>query len=97
MRLVPSATTFNKVNWACISVGKPGCGIVRILTAFGRCPLESNVMLSSVTVTSIPASRNFSITASKVSAFVPRQVILPPETAAATKKVPVSIRSATTR
>ena len=54
-------------------------------------------MVSSVTVTSIPASRNFSITASSVSALVPWHVILPPETAAAIKNVPVSIRSATMR
>ena len=71
MRLVPSAIAFNKVNCACISVGKPGCGIVRIFTAFGRCPFESSVMVSSVTLTSIPASRSFSMTASRVSALVP--------------------------
>ena len=96
MILVPSATMFNKVNWACISVGKPGCGAVRILTAFGRLPCISNVMLSSVTSTSAPASRSLSITASMVSALVFLHTTRPPEMAPAIKNVPVSIRSGTT-
>ena len=44
----------------------------------------------------MPASRNFSITASNVSGLAFLQTILPPDTAAAIKNVPVSIRSATT-
>ena len=40
MILVPSATIFNNVNCACISVGNPGCGAVRIFTAFERLKTE---------------------------------------------------------
>lgn len=52
-------------------------------------------MLFSVTSTWAPASRNLSITASKVSALVFLHSMRPPEMAAATKKVPVSMRSGT--
>ena len=69
---------------------------MRILTAFGRLPSISRVIVSSVTSTWAPASRNLSITASKVLALVFLQTIRPPEIAAATKNVPVSIRSGTT-
>ncbi len=79
-----------------MSVGKPGCGAVRRLTARGRPPARSLIQ-SAPTWTSAPASRSFSSTASSVSGAAPVSRTSPPQAAAATRKVPVSIRSGSTR
>ncbi len=93
---VPFATRLSSENCACISVGKPGCGAVRIFTAVSSRSVISRLIQSSPLSTNAPASSSFASTASISSGLVLRQTILPPETAAATRKVPVSIRSATT-
>ena len=78
-----------------MSVGKPGCGAVWIFTAFARLFCISKQIQSSPTSICAPASFNFDMTASSRFGSVLRQVIFPFEIAAATKKVPVSIRSET--
>ena len=93
----PSATQLSAMNWACMSVGKAGYGAVVRLTARGLRPPMSTVMLSAVVVTSAPASASLSSTASSVSGRALRAVTRPPVIAAATRKVPVSIRSGSTR
>ena len=79
----PSAMVFIAINCACISVGKAGCGAVRMFTAFSL-PLLFTVILSAVCVTVAPASRSFSITASSKSGRAFFNVTLPPVIAAAT-------------
>ena len=79
-----------------MSVGNAGYGAVVRLTAFGRLPCMSRVMLSAVVSIFAPASVSLSSTASSVSGRALRAVTLPPVIAAATRKVPVSMRSGTT-
>lgn len=92
----PSATQLSAMNCACISVGNAGYGAVVRLTARGRLPCMSRVTLSAVVVIVAPASVSLSSTASRVSGRARRTVTLPPVIAAATKKVPVSMRSGST-
>ena len=81
----PTATLFSAINCACISVGKAGCGAVRILTAFNFPSLFTVMVFSTLlTFTSAPASRNFSITASNKSARALCSLTSPPVIAAAT-------------
>ena len=81
----PSETQFIAINCACISVGKAGCGAVRIFTAFNLPLLFIVIVFSTLlTFTSAPASRNFSITASSKSARALCNFTSPPAIAAAT-------------
>ena len=94
---LPGATTFKAMNWACISVGKPGYSVVRkdwALSELAPALLTCNPV--SVDSTLTPASRNLSMTASRWPALALCKCTSPPATATAHKNVPVSIRSATT-
>ncbi len=92
---VPSATQFRVMNCACMSVGNAGYGAVRRPTARGRPRMRRRMRSSSVSI-SAPASRSFASTASSVSGRAPVNVTSPPVAAAATRNVPVSIRSGIT-
>ena len=84
------------MNCACMSVGNAGYGAVVRLTAFGRLPCMSRVMVSSVVSIFAPASTSLDSTASMVFGRARLTVTLPPVIAAATRKVPVSMRSGST-
>ena len=82
---VPSATAFMAVNWACMSVGKPGCGWVWMSTASGRRPSMLTSIQSGPTPTLAPAVRSLPSTASSRLASVSRTRTRPPVIAAATR------------
>ncbi|MNS97997.1 hypothetical protein D3C72_1323480 [compost metagenome] len=66
----PRAITFRAMNWACMSVGKPGYSVVLKLCAFRWSyagPCEPMRMPSGSVTTVQPASRSLSITASRWS------------------------------
>ena len=83
------------MNWACMSVGNPGYSVVRKLWAVSR-PCDWMRMPSSTAATLAPASRSLSMTASRWSARPCRRTTSPPVAATAHRKVPASMRSATT-
>ena len=91
----PCDTALSAMNWACMSVAKPGYSVVRNDWAFNR-PVEAMRIPPSNAVTVAPASRNLSTSASWWSARPCSSVTSPPVAATAHKNVPVSIRSATT-
>ena len=78
-----------------MSVGKPGCSVVRMFTAFGRCFISIEIQSSPASI-SAPASTSLSKTASMVLGAALRSTTLPPVMATAHKNVPASIRSGTT-
>ena len=90
--LVPSANIWIAVICACMSVGKPGCGIV--LTSVGfrcfgpitRMPFSSSSMIA-------PISVNLEISGRLCSEIASSIKTLPSVIAAATMNVPASIRS----
>ena len=92
MTAVPVARVASAMNCACMSVGNPGCGAVRTLTA-RRGPSRRTRMRSPSMVMSAPTSRSLSITALNESGCAPVTVTSPPAAAAAARKVPVSMRS----
>ena len=84
------------MNCACMSVGKPGNGFVIRSTAFGLAgPWQR--MRSSVTVTADPASSSLASIADMWRGSAPVTVTSPPVMAAATSRVPASMRSGMTR
>ena len=92
--LVPSATNWIAVIWACISVGKPGWGIV--FTSVGKIcfgPMTRTPPSSSMI--SAPISINLEINGRLCSEIASAISTLPCVIAAATIKVPASIRSCT--
>ncbi|MCY1561139.1 hypothetical protein D9M68_983630 [compost metagenome] len=97
--LVPSATQLTVMNCACMSVGKPGYSVVRKLCAFmrpeARMRMKGPAALAPASI-SAPASVSLSITASRCSARPQRSSTSPPVAATAHRKVPASMRSATT-
>ncbi|CSC12736.1 Uncharacterised protein [Vibrio cholerae] len=60
----PFAIMFSSVNCACMSVGKPGCGAVRTVTALSSRPVISKLIQSSPHSISAPASSSLAKTAS---------------------------------
>ena len=94
-RLSPSATAFIAINCACMSVGKPGCSVVRMFTAFGRCCMSMEIQSSPASMMA-PASTSLSKTTSMVLGAALRRTTLPPVMATAQRKVPASMRSGTT-
>ena len=94
---VPCAMQSSAMNCACMSVGKPGYSVVRKLCALSCAPPALWIrMPSAAASTQAPASRSLSITASRWSARPWRSSASPPVAATAHKKVPASMRSATT-
>ena len=93
--LAPCAMVLSAMNCACMSVGKPGYSVVRNDCACMR-PCARMRMKPSPASIVAPASRSLSITASRCSARPCLSSTSPPVAATAHKKVPVSIRSATT-
>ena len=95
---VPWAMQLSAMNWACMSVGKPGYSVVRKPWALSVAPpVLCTRMPPSTACTLAPASRSFSMTASRWSARPWRSTTSPPVAATAHRKVPASMRSATTR
>ncbi|MNC88964.1 hypothetical protein D3C83_48470 [compost metagenome] len=92
---VPRAILFSAMICACMSVGKAGYGAVRTLTAFNA-PLAFSAIQSAPVSMLAPASRSLSSTASSMSGRAPVSLTLPPVAAAATRNVPVSMRSGIT-
>ncbi len=89
----PLATAFRAQNCACMSVGNAGYGIVRISTARGRRPPMPSSIQSGPVRMSAPASRSLIRTASRDSGSARLSRTEPPVIAAATRYVPVSMRS----
>ncbi len=84
------------MNWACMSVGKPGNGLVMMSAAFARAgPWQR--MRSPDTVTTAPHSSSLESIADMWRGSAPTTVTSPPVIAAATSRVPASMRSGITR
>ncbi len=91
-RLGPEAIVFTAMNWACMSVGKPGYSVVRKDTGFGRPSMRARMVLPD-TVSCTPISRSLSRATSKMSVRVLVSTISPPVAATAHRKVAASMRS----
>ena len=95
MTLRPLATDIKTMNCACMSVGKPGYGCVLTSTLLKASPPATVRPLSSTLILA-PASFSLSMQASRCAGSQPRSVTCPRVRAAATMKVPASIRSGMT-
>ena len=89
----PFATAINAVNWACMSVGKPGCGKVFTVTGLSFSTCERTRIPSASSVTSTPISIILEISGRLCSQTASLIKTSPPVIAAATINVPASIRS----
>ena len=90
--LVPSATESSAIIWGCMSVGKPGNGEVVTSIAPGRTGPRMVTQPGSGT-TSAPHLASAWIAAAQCAGSQPSSVRLPPEIAAAARKVAASMRS----
>ena len=89
--LVPFATLRSDVICDCMSVGNPGYGWVFMSTGETLFPLTLTDVSSSDIST--PASLSFAVTGLRWSGTTLSMVMSPPVIAAATMKVPASMRS----
>ena len=90
---VPLAWVISAMNWACMSVGNPGCSLVVMSTAVRSVQPSISSVLASGEPMLQPAARIRSITRSRCSRRAPRMVSRPAVSAPATRYVPVSMRS----
>ena len=90
--LVPSARPSSVIIWACMSVAKPGNGLVTTSVGRGR-PSRWTRMRSVPTSSRAPAASSLSSTAARWSGTTSRTVTSPPVIAPATRNVPASTRS----
>ena len=91
---VPWAKLHSSMNWACRSVGKPGCGSVWISVGCSGW-LRLQVIQSSPASTQQPMARSFMMAICRYDGSMPRTVTGPPVSAPPAKKVPASMRSPT--
>ena len=90
--LVPSARQSAVVIWGCMSVGKPGYGMVLILVRVSR-PSRRTSTESSNSVTSTFISLSFAVMHSRCLGMTFLTSTEPPQAATAAIKVPASIWS----
>ncbi len=93
--VVPGVSAIMAIHWACMSVGKPGWGMVVMWTAFRPRPMDAR-RPRPVSSSSRPCSRSFSATIPRSPRRPCRRLTEPPVMAAAASSVAASMRSGIT-